>query len=272
MMRKRKMLTVSLIITTYNRPDALVRVLQSVLQQTHLPNEILVADDGSTSDTAQVVAQIAQVSPIPIIHIWQHDDGFRAAQIRNRAIAAAKSEYIILIDGDMLLHPKFIIDHIRVAQPNVFIQGSRVLLSLELTQKVLANPLSNPCIFSCFQAGVMKKLSAIRCIGLSCLLAAHRNQQYKAIKSCNMSFFRCDALRVNGFNNQFVGWGREDSEFVARLYHSGVQRVNLKWAGLAYHLWHKETERASLPQNDRLLQQTLSQHLTRCEYGVDEFL
>lgn len=266
------MLTTSLIITTYNRPDALARVLQSALQQTHLPDEILVADDGSTPDTAQTITHIAQHTSVPIRHIWQTDDGFRAAQIRNRALAAATGEYIVLIDGDMLLHPQFIADHIRVAQHNIIVQGSRVLLSPELTRDILANELPNPCVFSCFQAGVMKKLATIRCVPLSDWLATRHNQHHKAIKSCNMGFFREDALRVNGFNNQFVGWGREDSEFVARLYHAGVQRANLKFAGIAYHLWHNEAERAALPQNDALLQQTLSQRLTRCEHGVNEFL
>lgn len=87
-----------------------------------------------------------------------------------------------------------------------------------------------------------------------------------------MGFFREDALAVNGFNNEFVGWGREDSEFVARLYHHGLKRRNLKFGGIAYHLWHHEAERDALPHNDALLNKTLENKLTRCENGVNQFL
>lgn len=266
------MLTVSLIITTYNRPDALARVLQSACQQSRLPDEILVADDGSTDSTAQAVQAAAAQFATPIRHIWQPDEGFRAAQIRNRALAAAMGEYVVLIDGDMLLHPEFIADHIRVAQKNVVVQGSRVLLSPELTHEIVANPLPNPCVFSGCRAGVMKRHATWRWAWLSQIWAKRLTQNHKAIKTCNMGFFRADALQVNGFDNEFVGWGREDSEFVARLYHAGVQRANLKWGGIAYHLWHNEAERASLPANETRLQQTLAQRLTRCERGINEFL
>ena len=87
----------SLIVTTYNRPDALHLVLQSVLQQTVPPAEIIVADDGSGADTAETVGRFAKTSPIPVKHVWQEDQGFRAAQSRNRALAAAQGPYMVLI-------------------------------------------------------------------------------------------------------------------------------------------------------------------------------
>ena len=263
-------LTVSLIITTYNRPDALALVLKSALQQTHLPSEIIVADDGSTKETAQIINEIAQQNPIQIKHIWQEDKGFRAAEARNRAIAAAQSDYLIIIDGDMILEKSFISDHLKVALKGRLIQGSRALLKQSFTKKVLHNP--DLSAFLKDKKSIENYWSAWRLPCLSGLINRFGNRKHKSIKSCNMGFFRSDALKVNGFNNEFVGWGREDSEFVARLYHSGIKRHNLKFSGIAYHLWHPEAERAALPANDALLQRTLNEKKIRCENGVEQFI
>ncbi|MFK7642829.1 glycosyltransferase [Neisseria oralis] len=263
-------ITAALVITTYNRPDALELVLKSALAQTRLPDEIIVADDGSAQDTAEVVDAFKRISPVPVKHSWRPDDGFRAAESRNRAIAAASSDYIILIDGDMLLDPSFITDHLKLARKGRLIQGSRVILTEERTAALLENG-SLPAL-SCFSTGIRKRASALRLRLPAKIVGSHGNRKHKGIKTCNMGFFRDDALAVNGFNNEFVGWGREDSEFVARCYHVGMKRHNLKFAGVAYHLWHHEAERGSLPQNDALLQQTLFEGKIRCEDGIDAFL
>ena len=264
-------LSVSLIITTYNRPDALGLVLESAVQQTVLPKEIIVADDGSGEETAALIRRFQATSPVPILHSWQEDDGFRAAQSRNRALAQATGEYIVLIDGDMVLHPQFIRDHIASAQLGVWVQGSRVLLTPDSTQALLRTPLPQPFRLPFYHASIEKKHAALRCAGLRKLIGRTLNQSAKAVKSCNMGFFLADAQAVNGFNNDFVGWGREDSEFAARLYHSGLKRRNLKFGGIAYHLWHHEAKRDALPQNDALLQHTLNQKLIRCENGMNQF-
>ena len=102
---------VSLIITTYNRPDALMLVLQSIANQTKLPEEVIIADDGSDDKTKKLITNYQESSSLNIIHSWQEDKGFRLAKSRNKAIAISNFEYIILIDGDVILHPKFIQDH-----------------------------------------------------------------------------------------------------------------------------------------------------------------
>ncbi|MDO5059392.1 MAG: glycosyltransferase family 2 protein [Neisseria sp.] len=262
---------VSLIITTYNRPDALDLVLQSALRQSVPPQEIIIADDGSGAETAELVRRFAEQSPIPVKHAWRSDDGFRAAESRNRAMALAEQPYIVLIDGDMVLHPEFIRDHLAAAEHGVWVQGSRVLLTETATAKLLAEPLPEPYRPSPFSDGIEKKHAALRCACLSALAARFTKQSHKSVKSCNMGFYLADAEKINGFNNDFVGWGREDSEFAARLYHSGIRRKNLKFAGLAYHLWHRESERSALPRNDELLKQTLAQQSTWCENGLNSF-
>ena len=121
----------SLIISTYNWPEALDLCLQSSLHQVIPPDEILIADDGSDERTAKLVAQYADTAPIPIIHVWHEDNGFRLGSIRNKAIARASGDYIIQIDGDVILPPRFIQDHLSVAHPRRFVSGSRVLLGAE---------------------------------------------------------------------------------------------------------------------------------------------
>lgn len=263
------MLSVSLIITTYNRPDALAAVLHSVKQQTVLPNEVLIADDGSTDETRQVIEKYQQNYPVVLKHIWRPDDGFRLAECRNRAIAAAQGDYLITIDGDMLLDPNFIADHIRVAQKGVFVQGSRVLLNADKTKELLqATDFSLP---KWYQSGVMKRKSAWRLPFLSAIIAKQKTQKLRGIRGCNHAFFREDALAINGFNNDFVGWGREDSEFVVRFFNNGGQRINLKFAAIAFHLYHQEQPRQSLAENDQRLTQAIEQRLTYCENGVSLF-
>ncbi len=263
-------IAVSLIVTTYNRPDALNLVLKSALAQIRLPDEIIVADDGSRQETADVVDDVRRRAPIPVRHSWQPDRGFRAAESRNRALAQAKGDYVILIDGDMVLDRFFIADHLKMARKGRLIQGSRVILTKRRTDEILES--SDLPVLSVFGRGIEKRLSALRCSFLAGLAGGRGNRKHKGIKTCNMGFFRSDALAVNGFDNSFVGWGREDSEFAARCYHGGMKRHNLKFAGIAYHLWHNEEGRDSLPQNDALLEATLAGRKVRCEHGVSEFL
>ncbi len=259
---------VSLIITIYNRPDALKLVLKSVLKQHRLPHEIVVADDGSGEETTDVIREAAKNSPVPILHAWQDDDGFRAAMSRNRAAAMSSGEYIVMIDGDMVLHPLFIKDHMEAAEPGTFVQGSRVLLSEEATKEAI---IKSQISFSIFSKSIKNRKNALRCTLLSSLFS-RKSRSLKGIRTCNFALFRKDLLTVNGFDNRFVGWGREDSEFAARLLNSGMVRKDLRFAAIAYHLYHKESTREALKENDRRLERTIKERLVRCEDGIDRFM
>ena len=116
-------MTVSLIISTYNWPRALYLCLDSVMQQTVMPTEILIADDGSGISTRDVVKHFENISPVPVHHIWHEDRGFRLAAIRNKAIAASSGEYVIQIDGDLILHRNYIQDHILSNRKGCFVTG-----------------------------------------------------------------------------------------------------------------------------------------------------
>lgn len=258
----------SLIVTTYNWPEALRMVLESILAQTILPMEIVVADDGSGPHTVQLVEEFAKTAPLPIIHSWQEDKGYRLAKSRNRAIANTSGSYILLIDGDIVLDRHFVADHTASAKRGCFVQGPRVLLNNALTDTTFAQRKMPPLLFA---RGVGNRKNCLRSSLLSRLFS-WSGHGLRGIRLCNFGFWKEDAKHVNGFNEEFVGWGREDSEFVARLLHAGGERKNLKFNALGYHLYHPMNPRSHLATNDSILQNTLDARLVRCEKGLDQYL
>ncbi|MBN1251132.1 MAG: glycosyltransferase family 2 protein [Bacteroidales bacterium] len=258
----------SLIITTYNWKEALKLTLDSVFMQNVLPDEIIIADDGSSSDTKDMIKEYAKKSQTPIIHSWQEDKGFRLAASRNRAIAISKYEYIIIIDGDIILHPKFIDDHIRLSEKEIYLQGSRVLLNEESSKKMLENQkFERPHIFS---RKFKNRINFFYSPLLAKLFYKTKTNSHNGVRGCNFSFFKSDIIKINGFNEDFNSWGREDSEFVERLFNIGVQRRNLKFRGVQYHLFHNEGKANSF--NDSILNKAINEKLKWCENGIDKHL
>jgi len=258
---------VSLIITTYNRPDALNLVLKSVNSQSKQPDEIIIADDGSGNTTKSCIEDFKKKSSLKVIHSWQEDRGFRVARSRNKAIAKTNFEYIILIDGDVMLHKKFIEDHLKHAQSGFFVQGTRVLLS-QNTSKILISKKKN---LSFFLTGLKNRKNAIYSTVLSKIFLKNKNSLHN-IKTCNFAFFKADCLKVNGFNNEIEGWGREDSEFVARMMNRGVCRKNVRFNMIQFHLWHPLSSRATLKKNDLILKETINNKINWCENGINHYL
>jgi glycosyltransferase involved in cell wall biosynthesis len=255
----------TIIITTYNWPESLLLVLDSIRQQTQLPDEIIIADDGSDSKTKDLITTFKEKFDLNIIHSWQVDNGFRAARSRNNAILKSSGDYIILIDGDVILHPKFVIDHLNSAEIGCFSQGTRVLLSEKKTKKILGEKKLD---FSFFTIGLKNRKNSLHSKLLS-LLFSNKKNHLNGVKSCNMAFYRKDCININGFNNDFEGWGREDSEFVVRLINSGILRKNIRFAAIQFHLWHNDNSRISLKNNDKLLDNAINNHLEWCENGIN---
>lgn len=262
-------MTVTLIVTTYNWKEALASVLASALRQTRLPDEIIVADDGSSDGTDKLVAQIAAQAPVPVLHSWQEDQGFRAAKSRNKALAKAKGEYIILVDGDIIMERHFIEDHLAVAKDGFFVQGGRALLSARNTAKIFARDGQGRISF--FDATLANRKNAFRCRPLSFLFSGE-GRGIGGIRACNLAFFKEEAVAINGFNEEFQGWGREDSDFVCRLMHHGVRRYNLRFAAVAYHLYHPPLMRERLQANDALLARSLDERRTWCADGLAKYM
>ena len=258
---------VSLIISTYNWPRALYLCLDSVMQQSVLPDEILVADDGSGMDTRDVVRHFEQISPVPVRHIWHEDRGFRVAAIRNKAIAASRSDYLIQIDGDLILQRNFIQDHLAFARRGCYVAGSRGMLTQRLTQQVLNGEITS---LSPLTRGVYCSNNVMR---IPIMSAFYRmlSPEYNP-RSCNMALWREDALRVNGYDEAFEGWGFEDTEFGLRLKNSAVRQLRIKFRAVPFHLFHEKVSRERCLTNEHYYLESIREHRTRCKRGIDQYV
>lgn len=259
---------ISVAVITYNWPAALELVLRALAAQTELPYEVIVTDDGSQPATRELLERIAHDYPVRLVHLWQPDDGARMSRARNRAIAAAQGDYIILLDGDMVAERHFIADHRLFARRGCFAQGSRVLTNVGLTQRMLEHDLIKPGFFS---RGIERRRHTLHVRALAYWYAKPSIKR-RGIKSCNMGFWRDDLLRVNGFNEAMTGWGREDTELAARAFHAGLLRRDLRFSALATHLYHRTRKHVIGNPNDLIVDDTRARQLIRCEHGLDQHL
>ena len=256
---------ISLIITTYNWPEALTLTLQSVLNQTRLPDELIVADDGSSAGTARIVKDALSAYPAKWCHVWHEDRGVRQSRIKNLAVRYSTATYLIFVDQDVVLHPEFIADHVRMAEKGIFLQGKRVLLSKEHTTEVLEQGSFVPPRFWGRSLGNRK--NAFRFPLLSKMLAKPKAFE-TSLRGCNLSMFKSDFLAVDGFDETFDGsWGREDSDICYRLFHSGVRVKNLSFLALQYHLRHQLSEHWDRERLDSELMRNLSEKRMRALRG-----
>lgn len=261
-------LRISVAVITYNWPEALERVLRALAAQTELPYEVIVTDDGSGPATRELLERVAVDYPVRLVHLWQPDEGARMSRARNRAIAAAQGDYVILLDGDMLAERHFIADHRAFARSGCFVQGSRVLTDAALTQRMLHEGAAVPGFFS---RGIERRRHTLR-LPLLARWYARPGTKQRGIKSCNMAFWREDLLRLNGFNEAMTGWGREDTELAVRAFHAGLRRRELRFSALATHLYHPTRKHVVDNPNDRIVDDTRARGLIRCERGVDQHL
>jgi glycosyltransferase involved in cell wall biosynthesis len=241
------------------------------MRQRVMPSEIIIADDGSGAETKKVIDEIAAVSPVPVIHVWQPDEGFQLARIRNSAILKATREYIINIDGDILLNKYFIHDHLYFARPGKFIAGDRTLLAPAATQKYMEEGNGYPSFYT---KSIKKRKHAFRCLWLAEFYCFIRRAACPAsyVTGCNMSFWRNDLLKVNGYNENFRSWGSEDCDIAARLINAGLKVRFVQCYAIAFHLYHTENDRTKAHDNDQLFRQALRDKTTYIEQGIDKHI
>lgn len=258
--------TSSLIIATYNWPKALKKSIESVFTQTVLPNEIIIADDGSKEETRELIDLFSTHSSIPIKHIWHPDNGFRLSEIRNKAIATAQFDYIIQIDGDIIMEKHFIQDHLEMAQPDAFVCGSRVKLDALPSEKIVNQ---QGLSLSKREMSLGYVLNSFRFPPLGHLMAdRYKRNKPTVLRGCNMSFWRKDLITVNGYNNDIMGWGSEDAELAVRLINKGLKKRFLKFMGIAFHIYHKENDRANQPKNKQILRDAMQKKTTWVKNGI----
>ena len=268
----------SIVITTYNRPDALAAVVRACFMQGDKNFEIIIADDGSAANTAACVEQLARAAPVPLRHVWQPDLGFRAAMARNRGILAARGDYIVFLDGDCIPQRDFIARHRALARPGRLVSGSRILMSEALTRRVLEEGVDVAAASSLTHlgwrlGGHINKVAQLllRWPDLGRRIGGNaRRFNWRRIKSCNLAVWRRDLERVNGFDESFTGWGYEDSDLVLRLFHAGVLRTDGAFATEVFHLWHRVAARDRAGSNRQAVLARAGTGITQAVKGLRE--
>lgn len=262
--------SVSLVLTTYNWPEALAAVLDSIQQQQMLPMEVLIADDGSTERTRECIDRYRMNFPCPLIHVWHEDHGYQAAKIRNKTVLQANGDYLIFLDSDCLLRPDFVAQHVELSRPRHFVAGNRVLLSESFTKEVLEQGLmvTNQPPFSFSTSQVNRRWSLF-----NMPMGPFRHTRpgtWKGVKACNMSMFRQDFLEANGFEENFEGWGYEDSDLIVRLLHAGLKRISGRFATTVIHLWHSSNKSLLEEGNWNRLQETINSNRSKAQLGIEQ--
>lgn len=263
---------ISVIVTTYRREEALGAVLRALSCQTDRNFEVLVADDGSGSATARLVESQKSQFGHSLTHIWHEDKGFRAAEIRNRAVLASHGSYCIFLDGDCIVRSDFVATHRRLAEPGWFVTGNRVLLSPDLTSRVLREGLrpeewDTRIWLTERWRGRVNRLSALLSLPLGPMRRL-RQRQWRGARSCNLAVWRDDFERVDGFDCQYSGWGKEDSDIIVRLLHSGSRRKDGMFATGVVHLWHSAADRQLLSINESKLSEVIASDRIRARVGL----
>ena len=257
---------VFIIVSTYNWSEALRLCLLSILNQSRLPDMIVIADDGSTNETRELVNYFMEKNIVPIKHVWQEDKGFRLTKIRNKAIAECnQADYVIQIDGDLILHKHFIKDHIRFAKKGSFVSGSRVALNRELSEELMK---TQSIDISVVKKGTRNFFNGLYIPILTPVFENYRQDDIYYIRGCNMAFWKNDLFSINGYNEDMTGWGREDNEIAYRLINSGVKKRIIKFTAIVYHIYHNERSRSNLNINDTILHNTINNKLKFCSNGL----
>ncbi|HYD61906.1 MAG TPA: glycosyltransferase family 2 protein [Noviherbaspirillum sp.] len=267
---------ISVIVTTYNRPDALSAVIRALLDQTDPDFEVIIADDGSGQPTRDALAAFRHAAHTRglkrLVHAWQPDDGFRASAARNLGVFASQGEYLVFLDGDCVPRPDFIARHRLLAERGFMVSGSRVLLSEEFTKSVLSSgeAIHTRGLSYWLQqrlAGNTNKIVPLLHFP-NTGLRHYRKVKWSRIKSCNLAIWRDDYAAVDGFDESFVGWGHEDADVVLRLARHGIRRKGGAFSTEVFHLWHRENTRATESENRKRVEERMKTGVTRADAGL----
>jgi glycosyltransferase involved in cell wall biosynthesis len=265
---------VSIILTTYERPDALQRVLEGLDRQTDRNFEIIVADDGSGAATAAVIEGFRNKTSRTVLHAWQEHRDFRAAESRNKAVAASHGDYLVFLDGDCIARSDFVAQHRALAEAGWFVAGNRALLSDAFTQQLIASPEAAadwssralPGWIGARLRGDVNRLAPLLRLPAGWPRKG-KPREWQGAKTCNLAVWRSDFVAVDGFDDSYVGWGHEDADLVVRLIRHGVLRKEGRFATSVLHLWHAAAPRIGLNANEQRLADVLAASRTRAVLG-----
>jgi glycosyltransferase involved in cell wall biosynthesis len=259
---------IAVVMTTYESPQSLDKVLEGYALQSRPPDEVVVADDGSGEATRGVVSRWRSEAPYRLIHVWQENQGYRRSRILNMGIAASTADYIVFTDGDCLPHREFVADHAQVAEEGFWVQGKRAQIRERFAQQADARDARGWLLLR--RGWLWRAAYGIRW-PVPVVWRQTGSFRERALGS-NMAVWRKDLLAINGYNEAFVGWGSEDRELTVRLYNLGRRKKFVIGRALQFHLDHPATSRSQAKDNGEILAQVMSRRLTLCEHGLSQHL
>ena len=265
---------IGVVISSYNQPEWLRKCLTGFTYQSLVPDEVLIADDGSDHCTAEVVKSFAAC--LPIKHVWHEDSGFRKTEILNKAIIAAESAYLVFTDGDCIPRRDFLAVHRANAANNRMLSGGYVKLSMDASQAITATDIKTG---SCFTPEFLRQhmnLPSLRSLKLTSNRTWARvldtaTTTRSSWNGHNASTFRNILLQANGFDSR-MKYGGEDRELGERLANKNVQARTVRHRAVCLHLEHERgyVNQTDLDINNAIRRETRQQNITRTPHGIDE--
>lgn len=238
--------SVSVIVPTYNRPKALRLSLLSLAVQSMLPTEVLIADDGSTTETRDTVLEMQHSLKhvFPIRHVWQEDLGFRKPRILNETVRQSTGKYLVFIDGDCMAHRHFVRSHVENSSPEAILSGKRVDIGKQLTEKLLhegavLNSLNLKLLIDSLKSRSRKVEEAVRIKNRMLRRLMHRDViTHDGVWGCNFSLHKELFIGINGCDEDFVDGSLEDNDLGIRVLNQGKQMRSVRGLAIVFHLWH----------------------------------
>ena len=266
--------TTSVIISTYNQPEWLRKVLIGYEQQTHSNFEIVIADDGSKDETRTLIESFKKESKLSIQQVWHKDEGFQKTKILNKAILASQGDYLIFTDGDCIPRKDFIETHLSLRKENHFLSGGYFKLPLTISQSISEEDIIKQ---SCFQKEWLLKMGLEKSFKLNKLTSKGIKERllnkFTPTKATwdgmNASGFKKDLIAVNGFDKR-MRYGGEDRELGERLMNNGIKPIQIRYSAICVHLDHERgyenTEDTKL--NKTIRNETKNKRKTWTDFGI----
>jgi len=233
----------SVIITTYNSEEWLRKVLLGFAIQTLQDFEIIVADDGSTTKTKEVIQQFQHKFKHPILHVWHEDKGFRKCRILNAAILKSNSDYLLFTDGDCIPRKDFVASHLKHKKKGYFLSGGYFKLPMDISKAISKDDILNQKCFTIlwlFNKGLKANFKVSK-LTHNAYFAAFMNWLTPTKRSWNghnSSGFKSDILAVNGFNEE-MDYGGMDRELGERMFNNGMLSRQIRYSAICLHLDHE---------------------------------
>lgn len=270
-----KHLYTSVILSTYNEPKWLEKAIIGFQHQTELPDELIVADDGSTEETKKVIDNLRAASPFPIVHVWQEDNGFQKTRILNKALLKVMGEYIVFTDGDCIPRNDFIKVHKKHAKKGYFLSGGYFKLPIHISKLITEQDIKNGNAFNLnwfINKGLKNTHKTLK------LTTSGWQQSFLNFitpagatwNGHNASGWLTDILNVKGFDER-MQYGGEDRELGERLFNTGLKSKQLRYSAIVVHLDHKRSyvQPEMKLKNNEIRKQTKKQNITQTLYGLN---